>query len=235
MLELTDVTKSYRKKTVVDHVSFSVNEGEILGVVGANGAGKSTLASMIVALMKPDSGNISLDGLDVTAGSKEVRSLIGYVPQDIALYETLTGMDNLKFWAGANGVPKQKTAARIEDVCRIIRFDRELVNRRVSTYSGGMKRRLNIGVALLHEPKLLVLDEPTTGVDMQSCDQILETVEELKNNGTAIIYIGHYFEEIERIATHLCVLEEGRVRFFGLKNELPGGQTLAEFMKFRVE
>ena len=124
-------------------------------------------------------------------------------------------MDNLKFWAGANKVPKGMQPERIAKVCEIIRFDRELALRRVSTYSGGMKRRLNIGVALLHEPELLVLDEPTTGIDMQSCDQILETVEELRKNGVAVVYIGHYIEEIERVATHLTVLAEGRVRYFG--------------------
>ncbi|MCR5685810.1 MAG: ABC transporter ATP-binding protein [Lachnospiraceae bacterium] len=231
MLELTDVTKAYRGKTVVDRVSFSVNGGETLGIVGANGAGKSTLAAMIVTLLKPDLGKIELDGLDVTKASREVRSRIGYVPQDIALYETLSGMDNLKFWAGANKVPKGMQPERIAKVCEIIRFDRELALRRVSTYSGGMKRRLNIGVALLHEPKLLVLDEPTTGIDMQSCDQILETVEELRKDGVAVVYIGHYIEEIERVATHLTVLAEGRVRYFGAKDGLPKGKTLSEFLR----
>ncbi len=231
MLTLENVTKAYRGRTVVDHISFSVNEGEILGVVGANGAGKSTLASMIVTLMKPDSGRILLDGIDTASDPGRVRPYIGYVPQDIALYETLSGMDNLKFWAKANGVRGAGQAARIDEVCRIIRFDSELAARRVSTYSGGMKRRLNIGVALLHRPKLLVLDEPTTGIDMQSRDQILEAVRELADSSVAVIYIGHYIEEIEQVATHLCVMDEGHVRYFGAKDGLPEGKTLSQFMR----
>ncbi|MCR5332157.1 MAG: ABC transporter ATP-binding protein [Lachnospiraceae bacterium] len=227
MLELKNVSKSYRGFKAVDNVSFAIDGGQTLGVVGANGAGKTTLTSMIATLTKPDSGEILLEGVDLVHDPGSVRPLIGYVPQDIALYETLSGLDNLKFWGRINGVPKALLKERIEQVCRIIRFDDGLLKKRVSEYSGGMKRRLNIGVALLHSPRLVIMDEPTTGIDMQSADQILEAIEELRRSGIAVIYIGHYMEEIERIATHLCVMNAGKVAYFGEKDRILNGKTLA--------
>ncbi len=220
MLEVKDITKSFHNNKVVDGVSFSVESGQILGIIGHNGAGKSTCISMISTILKPDSGAILFDGEDIVKNPAAIRSKMGLVPQDIALYETLTGLDNLRFWGKTYGVKKADLAARIRSVCEIIGFDSDMLAKRVSEYSGGMKRRLNIGVALLHRPSLVILDEPTTGIDIQSADQILNSIENLRRQGTAVIYVGHYMEEVERISTHVCILENGKCRRFGAIDEL---------------
>ncbi|MBR4725764.1 MAG: ABC transporter ATP-binding protein [Lachnospiraceae bacterium] len=232
MLELKNVSKSYHRARVVDNVSFTVESGQTLGIVGSNGAGKTTLTSMIATLIKPDSGEILLEGEDLVRNPQKVRSMIGYVPQDIALYETLSGRDNLKFWGKINKVPKESFKERMESVCRIIRFDEKMLKKRVADCSGGMKRRLNIGVALLHNPKIVIMDEPTTGIDMQSASQILEAIEDLRRSGIAVIFVGHYMEEIEKISTHLCVMSEGRVKYFGEKEKVltENGGSLAALL-----
>ncbi len=233
MLELKNVSKSYHHVRVVDNVSFSVESGQILGIVGSNGAGKTTLTSMIATLIKPDSGEILLEGEDLVRNPQKVRSMIGYVPQDIALYESLSGRDNLKFWGRINKVPQDKLKERMESVCRMIRFDEGLLRKRVADYSGGMKRRLNIGVALLHDPRIVIMDEPTTGIDIRSASQILEAIEDLRKSGIAVIFVGHYMEEIEKISTHLCVMSKGRVIHFGEKEKVLGsvnGGSLAALM-----
>lgn len=222
MLELKNVTKIYHKKKVVDGLSFTLDKGEILGLIGSNGAGKSTCISMIATTCKPDGGQILYDGHDIVKEPDAIRKNLGYVPQDIALYETLTGLDNLKFWGKCYGVSGSALKSAIDRVSAVIALDRPTLKKKVSEYSGGMKRRLNIGVALLHDPKLVILDEPTTGIDIQSGKLILDAIEELKKQGTAVIYVGHYLEEVERLCTHLCVMEEGRVKAYGAKEELLG-------------
>ena len=233
MLELKNVSKKYGKMDAVSNVSFSVDGGQVLGLVGANGAGKSTCVSMIATLTKPDSGTILFEGKDIVHEPEVIRKRLGFVPQDIALYESLSGMDNLKFWGKSYGVASKDLDSEIKRVCEIISFDEEMLKKRVSAYSGGMKRRLNIGVALLHRPKLVILDEPTTGIDIQSGTQILNAIEGLKNQGTAIIYVGHYVEEVERISTHLCFLEQGVCRAFGTVQEVlkqMGKASLSELL-----
>lgn len=220
MLELVNVSKSYKDQKVVSALSFSVDKGQVLGLVGANGAGKSTCVSMIATLIKPDAGQILFNGQDIVKDPDAIRRKLGYVPQDIALYETLSGIDNLKFWGKSYGVSKENMDTEIKRVCDIISFDSTLLKKRVSEYSGGMKRRLNIGVALLHRPELVILDEPTTGIDLQSGMQILSAIEELKNHGTAIIYVGHYMEEVQRISTHICLLDKGVCKAFGTIDEV---------------
>lgn len=233
MLELKNVSKKYGKMDAVLGVSFTVSAGQVLGLVGANGAGKSTCVSMIATLNKPDSGTILFEGKDIVKEPDAIRRKLGYVPQDIALYESLSGMDNLKFWGKSYGVSSSDLEEEIKRVCSIISFDEGMLKRRVKDYSGGMKRRLNIGVALLHRPKLVILDEPTTGIDIQSGTQILNAIEGLKKEGTAIIYVGHYVEEVERISTHLCLLEQGRCRAFGTVDEVlekTGSGSLSELL-----
>ena len=233
MLELKNVTKKYGKMDAVSNVSFSVEGGQVLGLVGHNGAGKSTCVSMIATLLKPDSGTILFEGKDIVKEPDAIRSKLGFVPQDIALYESLSGLDNLKLWRKSYGVSSKNLDDEIKRVCNIISFDETLLKRRVSAYSGGMKRRLNIGVALLHRPKLVILDEPTTGIDIQSGTQILNAIEGLKAQGTAIIYVGHYVEEVERISTHLCFMEQGECKAFGTVKEVlekTGKSTLSELL-----
>lgn len=223
MLELVDVSKKYRRKKAVDGISFSVEPGQILGLIGSNGAGKSTTISMIATVLKPDGGKILFDGEDIAEHPEAIRKKLGYVPQDIALYETLSGLDNLKFFGKTYGVRGAELKKAIERVGKIIALDRPTLKKRVSEYSGGMKRRLNIGVALLHDPGLVILDEPTTGIDVTSGRLILDAIEELKAAGTAVIYVGHYLEEVERICTHLCIMDKGKVLAYGTKEELLNG------------
>ena len=222
MLEVKNITKKFHGRKVVDGLSFTVDKGQVLGLIGANGAGKSTCVSMISTLLKPDAGEILFDGTNIVSNPDAIRRRMGFVPQDIALYETLSGRDNLKFWGKSYGVAANELNAAIERVCKIISFDADMLKKRVDEYSGGMKRRLNIGVALLHNPELVILDEPTTGIDIKSGNQILEAIEQLREQGTAIIYVGHYLEEVERISTHLCIMDQGHGLAFGSLDELLG-------------
>lgn len=220
VLELIDVKKYYKDNRAVDGVSFQLGEGEILGLIGANGAGKTTTLSLIATLSKPDSGTIYYRGQDIAKKPSLLRNELGYVPQEIALYTTLNGLDNLKFWGRSNHIRGKHLKEQITRVCRTVNLDDNTLKKKVSSYSGGMKRRLNIGVALLHNPKLVIMDEPTAGLDVEARNTVLDTVLELKQKGTAIIYAGHYMEEMERICDKICILDHGKCVLFGDKREL---------------
>lgn len=220
MLKLVEVSKKYKKKLAVDHISFEINEGDVLGLLGSNGAGKSTTLSMIATIIKPDSGKIILDNMDIFEQPKKVYGKIGYVPQEIALYENLTGADNLYFFAKAYHLSGEQLESRLVYVKNILGLTEEELKEKVSCYSGGMKRRLNMGVALLHEPKLLLLDEPTVGVDIESRDRILDAIRACSKQGTIVIYIGHYMEEIEKICNKICVMDQGKNTVFGNLQEV---------------
>lgn len=229
MLELLDVRKYFKDNRAVDGISFSVEDGEVLGLIGANGAGKTTTISMIATLCRPDSGDILYEGRDIVRNPSALRRTLGYVPQEIALYPSLSGQDNLRFWGRTNHVGGKALKKRIEEVSRIIDLDKKTLKKRVSNYSGGMKRRLNIGAALLHNPRLIVMDEPTVGLDVKARNQILDTVIELKNQGAGIIYAGHYMEEMERICDKICVIENGRCILYGkIKELLKDGKSLEQ-------
>lgn len=209
MLELDCISKSYKGKKVVDQLSFALQKGQVLGMLGENGAGKSTTLSMIATLSKPDSGKILFFGQDITKQPDLIRKKLGYVPQDIALYETLTGLDNLKFFGRMYHLDKRCLLKRIFWISEIIGFTEEILNQKVKFYSGGMKRKLNIAVSLLHQPELVVLDEPTVGIDLVSRNQILFMIKELSSLGAGILYVGHYLEEIEQICDRICILDRG--------------------------
>ncbi|HWT76091.1 MAG TPA: ABC transporter ATP-binding protein [Mobilitalea sp.] len=228
MLELFNVKKYYKDNRAVDGISFCMENGEILGLIGANGAGKTTTLSMIATLSKPDSGNIYYNGQDIVKNPAILRNDLGYIPQDIALYTSLTGLDNLQFWGKSNHIRGKRLKEQIIEVSRIIDFDINTLRKKVSSYSGGMKRRLNIGVALLHEPRLIIMDEPTVGLDVEARNQVLDTVLELKKKGAGIIYAGHYMEEMERICDKICVIDQGRCILFGNKTELLKGNKSLE-------
>ncbi len=210
MLQLIHVQKSYQKHKVVDDLSFSIQPGEIVGFIGPNGAGKSTTVSMIATLVRPDEGEILFHGESIVKHPERIRKSLGFVPQDIALYESLTGYDNLRFWANAYHVDSKLMKERMSKVCEMIGFTKELLKKKVKNYSGGMKRRLNIGVALLHCPELVILDEPTVGIDIQSRKQILDAIRKLKDEGTAIIYIGHYMEEVSTLCDRVIMMNQGK-------------------------
>lgn len=220
MLELIDVTKSYHKKTAVSHLSFQIESGDVLGLIGSNGAGKSTTISMIATLQKPDFGEILYKGENIFKKREDFRRKLGYVPQEIALYESLTGVDNLKFWGHAYHLSGGILKNAMKRVQELMGLSKEELSRKVQTYSGGMKRRLNIGVALLHEPEVVIMDEPTVGVDVVSRERILNMVEELGKRGIMVVYTGHYMEEIDRICNKICIMNLGQGVIFETKEKL---------------
>jgi ABC-2 type transport system ATP-binding protein len=220
MLSLQNVTKYYKKNKAVDGITFEIKKGEIFGLIGPNGAGKSTTIYMVTTILKPDGGDILLEGKSIVKNPKIIRRHLGYVPQDLALYLSLSGKDNLLFWGKAYGVPSDVMEERIREVCDIIGFDSKILSKKVGEYSGGMKRRLNLGVALLHRPDYLVLDEPAVGIDMLARKQILESVKQLNKRGTTILYCGHYMEEVEQLCDSICMLDKGREVVWGSKKTL---------------
>lgn len=220
VLELINVKKAYKDSKAVDGISLSIGEGEVLGLIGANGAGKSTTISMIATLNKPDSGQILYEGIDIVRNPKIMRNNLGYVPQETALYPTLSGKDNLNFWGRANHIRGKRLQQRINEISALIDISDEMLAKKVSSYSGGMKRRLNIGVALLHHPRLVLMDEPTVGLDVVSRNQILNAVIALKKQGVSVIYAGHYLEEMEKICDKVCIINKGRCVLFGDINEV---------------
>nr|WP_243456606.1 ABC transporter ATP-binding protein [Mobilitalea sibirica] len=228
-MELINVKKYYNNNKAVDGISFWVDKGEVLGLIGANGAGKSTTISMIATLSKPDSGNIFYEGQDIVKNPKIMRKNLGYVPQETALYPSLTGRDNLRFWGRANHVRGIHLKQRIHEVCTTINITDEILNKRVNSYSGGMKRRVNIGAALLHNPNLVIMDEPTVGLDVESRNQILLAINELKRQGTSVIYTGHYMEEMEKICDKICIIDRGKCILFGeIKQLLDKSKSLEQ-------
>lgn len=219
LLEVKDLKKSFKKIEAVKNISFSVEKGEILGLLGPNGAGKSTTISMISTLIRPDSGSILYKGRDIATSPKTIQRTLGYVPQEIALYPMLSGKENMAFWGRSYGLKGKELKERIELVSEIIGI-KERLKDRVKSYSGGMKRRLNIGVALLHNPEIIIMDEPTVGIDPQSRNHILDTVLELNRQGMTVIYTSHYMEEVEYLCNRICVMDQGEIIAEGSKTEL---------------
>ena len=219
MLKITDLTKRYKDLVAVDNVSFTVNEGEIFGFLGPNGAGKTTTINCICGLLKPDAGTITIDGLDVTSGGSDVRKKLGVVPQDVALYEEFNAIENLKFWGGLYGLKGQALNARIDLLLELTGL-KERAKSAVKTYSGGMQRRLNMAAGLIHDPRLLLLDEPTVGIDPQARHQMLDTIREIARQGTTILYTTHYMDEAEDLCGRLAIIDHGRILALGTQNEI---------------
>jgi ABC-2 type transport system ATP-binding protein len=192
----------------VNEVSFHIEEGEIFSLLGPNGAGKTTTISILSCLLRPDSGDARVGGFSVIRESDQVKRLIGVVPQDIALYEDLSGRENLMFWGRMYGMGGSELTRRVDEVLELI----GLVDRqkdRVEKYSGGMKRRVNIGAALLHKPRLLYLDEPTVGIDPQSRRSILDGVKDLNAEGVTVLYTTHYMEEAQELSHRIGIMDQG--------------------------
>ncbi len=219
ILVVENLHKSYKNIKAVDGISFELDRGGLIGLLGPNGAGKSTTISIISTLIKPDSGKVFFNGDDITKNPKSIQTFLGVVPQEIALYNQLTGMDNLKFWASAYNLKRHELLKRIEIVSEIIGIDKRLSSP-VYTYSGGMKRRLNIGVALLHNPEIIIMDEPTVGVDPQSRNHILNTVKNLNDSGVSVIYTSHYMDEVETLCKKIHIMDEGKIIASGSQKEL---------------
>jgi ABC-2 type transport system ATP-binding protein len=211
--------KRYGDLLAVDDVSFDIRPGETYGLLGPNGAGKTTVISMLAGILARDAGEIRVMGRPISTRSPVGKSDIGYVPQDIALYPDLTGAENLRFFAALYGLHRAKARARVAEVLETVGL-RDRAGERVTAYSGGMKRRLNIAVGLLHRPRLLILDEPTVGVDPQSRNAILQSIEVLSGEGMAVLYTTHYMEEAERLCDRVGVVDLGRLIAEGTPREL---------------
>jgi ABC-2 type transport system ATP-binding protein len=219
VLTATSLVKHFDELTAVDNVSFTIDQGETFGLLGPNGAGKTTSISMVAGLLEPDQGSVRVDEHEITTRSPSGKGSIGLVPQDLAIYPDLTANENLKFFGRLYGMTKGDLAQRVDEVLDVI----GLADRRddlVKEYSGGMKRRLNIGIGLLHRPHLLILDEPTVGVDPQSRNAILESVESLSAEGMAVLYTTHYMEEAERLCDRVAIIDEGKVQAEGTRRHL---------------
>ncbi|KQV55027.1 ABC transporter ATP-binding protein [Duganella sp. Root198D2] len=219
MLSVTGLSKSFGERRAVDGVSFQVQPGQTVGLLGPNGAGKSTTVSMICGLIKADAGSVTLDGEPVVQGASAAKQKLGLVPQDLALYEELPAIENLKLFGALYGLKGAALARRAEEVLALVGLS-DRAKDKPSTFSGGMKRRLNIGAALLHDPQLLILDEPTVGVDPQSRNAIFDTLEALKAQGRSLIYTSHYMEEVERLADHIVIIDHGKVLADAAPSEL---------------
>ncbi|HEY3316285.1 MAG TPA: ABC transporter ATP-binding protein [Bacillota bacterium] len=219
MLEIKGLSKSFNSHQAVAGIDLEVKEGEIFGLLGPNGAGKSTTISMISGLIRPNAGSIKIGGHDVFIEPLVSRRLMGVVPQDIALYPTLTARENLAFWGRMYGLSGAPLKQRVDEVLSLVGLA-DRANDRIEKYSGGMKRRINIGAGLMHRPKLLLMDEPTVGIDPQSRNHILDTVRELNKAGTSVLYTSHYMEEVEELCDRIAIMDQGRVMACGTLNEL---------------
>ena len=229
MLEVVGLRKSYGTRAAVTDVSLCVRPGEVLGLLGPNGAGKSTTIGMISGLTVPDAGTVALEGAALAVDPDGFRRRIGLVPQDLALFEDLTALANLELFGALYGIPRPRLRERAAEVLAVVGL-RDRGRDKPSTFSGGMKRRLNIACALVHDPDVLLLDEPTAGVDPQSRNAIFDNLESLKRQGKALVYTTHYMEEAERLADRIVIIDHGRVVASGTLAELtamlPAAQTL---------
>jgi ABC-2 type transport system ATP-binding protein len=219
LLDCRDLRKRFKELTAVDGVSFHIDRGETYGLLGPNGAGKTTTISMVCGLLERDGGNVTVAGRPMDIDATEAKALLGYVPQDLAIYPDLSARENLRFFGRLQRLSGKALDGRVVAILELTGLA-DRADDRTQTYSGGMKRRLNIGIGLLHEPKLLVLDEPTVGVDPQSRNAILEAVDELRRGGMSILYTTHYMEEAERLCDRIGIIDAGRILAEGTRREL---------------
>jgi len=219
MIQVSNLRKSFDTVDALKGISFNIPQGECYGLLGPNGAGKTTTISIMSTIIKQNEGEVSIAGYNLKKNPLECKKNIGVVTQELALYNELSAYDNLQFWGGIYNVPKQELKARIDEIVNLFGLaDRK--NDKVKTYSGGMKRRINIASALLHRPKVLFMDEPTVGIDPQSRNLIFEVVEELHKEGMTIVYTTHYMEEAERLCDRIGIMDNGGIIAQGTMKEL---------------
>ncbi|NIM95301.1 MAG: ATP-binding cassette domain-containing protein [Anaerolineales bacterium] len=218
-MEVQDLYKSFDEVQAVQGISFTVRSGEIFSLLGPNGAGKSTTISMLSCLLEPDQGDAEVMGYSILTDSMQVKEAIGVIPQDIALYPDLSARENLLFWGRMYGLKGEELRGRVDEVLEVLGLT-ERQKDRVDKYSGGMKRRLNIGVALLHQPDVVIMDEPTVGIDPQSRRSILDNVQQLNKEGMTVLYTTHYMEEAQELSDHIAIMDFGEIIAQGTHDEL---------------
>lgn len=228
-VKVENLKKNYGNIEALKGISFEIKKGEILGIVGPNGAGKSTFFSILATISTAQSGNIIVDGKSITKSKQHIKKNIGYVPQELALYSSLSGRDNLNFWAGIYGLSGKEKKLAVENAILDMNLE-NVIKRRVDTYSGGMKRRLNIAIGLLHNPLLIIMDEPLVGVDIISKRKIMNKMLKLKSEGRAIVFSSHSTDEVEKLCDRIVLLENGRVKAYGKLNDI-----LKEYKKDSLE
>ncbi|MCC7302062.1 MAG: ABC transporter ATP-binding protein [Bacteroidia bacterium] len=233
MISVRHLSKSYNSNVAVSDISFDIRQGECFGLLGPNGAGKTTTLSILSTLIPADAGSVSVAGFDIKTQAPECKKSIGVVPQEIALYEELTAWQNLLFWGGLYGVSGKKLRDRAEEILTLVGLsDRR--HDKVKTYSGGMKRRINIAAALLHHPHILFMDEPTVGIDPQSRNLIFEVVEKFHKEGMTLIYTTHYMEEAERLCDRIGIIESGKLIACGTIDELKALSPVKESIDIQL-
>jgi len=219
VLEIRNLTKKFGDFVAVDNMSLNVREGEIFGFLGANGAGKSTTINMIASLLRSTKGEIDLLGKNIAKNVKFAKMNIGIVPQDLAIYDNMTAYENVSFFAGLYGLRGTLLKERTLEALDFVGLGDKLKSY-PKNFSGGMKRRLNIACAIAHRPKLIIMDEPTVGIDPQSRNYILQSVKQLNQMGSTIIYTSHYMEEVEEICTRIAIVDHGKIIAEGTKEQL---------------
>ncbi|CAG7622257.1 ATP-binding cassette domain-containing protein [Paenibacillus allorhizosphaerae] len=232
-VEISNVVKRYGNKLSVDHLNLSVRQGEIFGLLGPNGAGKSTTIKMVCGLLGIDQGEIKVGGISVASGPLEVKRRIGLVPQDLAIYDNLSARENVSFFGRLYGLRGKLLQERVQEALAFTGLsDRQ--SDKPAAFSGGMKRRLNIACAIMHRPELIIMDEPTVGIDPQSRNRILESVRQLNRMGSTIIYTSHYMEEVAAISGRVGIMDHGHLIACGTLEELRGLVSEAERLTIRT-
>jgi ABC-2 type transport system ATP-binding protein len=218
-VNVRNLVKTFGKHEAVKDVSFTIGKGEIFGLLGPNGAGKSTTINMMCGYLAPTSGDTIIGGISVRQEPRKAKRIIGVVPQEIALYRDLTSLENLEFFGEIYGLSAKERRERADEVLHFV----GLYDRRkdaIKTFSGGMQRRINMAVAMMHQPAFLLMDEPTVGVDPQSRENIFDTIEQIRDAGTTILYTTHYMEEAERLCNHIAIMDEGYIIAMGTLDQL---------------
>lgn len=230
-----NLVKKYGDITAVDHLSFTVSKGEIFGLLGPNGAGKSTTLNVITTLTDFDKGKVMIDGMDIREHKSEIKRLIGMVPQDIAIYDHLNALENVKFFASLYGYGKRELDKNAKEALEFVGLA-DKMKARPKQMSGGMRRRLNIACGIAHNPKLIILDEPTVGVDAQSREHILNSIRLLRDRGATVIYTSHYMQEVEQICDRIAIIDKGQMIACGTETELVSMVTDVQsvFVKTRI-
>lgn len=219
VIEIKDLVKKYEDNIAVDNINLSIEEGEVYGILGPNGAGKSTTISLICSLLFPTSGEIKILGEDIRKNSKSVKRKLGLVPQNIALYRDFTAYENIKFFGELYGLKGKELNEAIDKALEFTGL-LDVKKKKAEEFSGGMLRRLNIACAIVHSPKILIMDEPTVGIDPQSRNNIMQAVKKLNKKGVTIIYTTHYMEEAESLCTKIAIIDKGKIIVEGTKEEL---------------